>query len=90
MKDFYLPNLTNSKLLLALLAILGLSSCGTYQSAYNDDDGIYNSSSNIKVVSNDEVSSNGSDYFSVSYEEYREISNEDLIGMKGAEITLIA
>ena len=68
MKDFYLPNLTNSKLLLALLAILGLSSCGTYQSAYNDDDGIYNSSSNIKVVSNDEVSSNGSDYFSVSYE----------------------
>lgn len=79
MKDFYLPNLTNSKLLLALLAILGLSSCGTYQSAYNDDDGIYNSSSNIKVVSNDEVSSNGSDYFSVSYEEYREISNEDLI-----------
>lgn len=79
MKDFYLPNLTNSKLLLALLAILGLSSCGTYQSAYNDDDGIYNSSSNTKVVSNDEVSNNGSDYFSKSYEEYREISNEDLI-----------
>jgi hypothetical protein len=69
----------NSNLLLAFIAVLGLTSCGTYQSAYNDDDGIYSSSSETQVAVSDESSDNGSDYFSKSYEEYRDISSDDLI-----------
>lgn len=77
MKVFYLSNIKSSNLFVAIIALLGLSSCGTYQSAYNDDDGIYSTSStNNEVI---ETTDNGSEYFSLPYEEYKRIAEEDLI-----------
>ncbi len=78
MKVFYLSNIKSSNLFVAIIALFGLSSCGTYQSAYNDDDGIYSTSraNNNEVV---ETTDNGSDYFSLPYDEYKRIAEEDLI-----------
>ena len=80
MKVFYLTKIKTTSLLLSIFALVSLSSCGSYQSAYNDDDGIYNSSSNNQTSDEEVVSdTNQQEYFTKSYEEYMNIQDGDLI-----------
>lgn len=80
MKVFYLTKIKTTSLLLSIFALVSLSSCGSYQSAYNDDDGIYNSSSkNESSEIKETVDNNEQEYFTKSYEEYMNIQDGDLI-----------
>ena len=79
MKVFYASKIKTSSLMILFIALVGLSSCGTYQSAYNeDDDGIYASSVNKNTTENTKTT-NKKEYFTKSFEEYMNIQNDDLI-----------
>lgn len=48
MKTYYTSNIKTSTFLLLAIVFIGFYSCGTYQSAYNEDDGIYATTTNKK------------------------------------------
>lgn len=80
MKVFYKSNFKTTSLLFSFFALIGLSSCGTYQSAYNDNDGIYNTTTKIETSDTKVVTQNSAQkYFTKPYEEYMNIKDGDLI-----------
>ena len=80
MKDFYTLNIKSPIYTLFIIILLSLTSCGSYQSAYNEDDGIYATPNSTETVIVEETSSNGEvNYFLLKLNEYKSIDDGDLI-----------
>ena len=80
MKVFYISNIKTSYYSFVAIILLGLTSCGSYQSAYNEDDGIYATPNSTKTVIVEETANNGEvNYFLLKLNEYKAIEDQDLI-----------
>ncbi|MFT6754569.1 MAG: hypothetical protein ACJAV9_000033, partial [Urechidicola sp.] len=77
MKVFYLSKIKQLNFSALIIILIGFTSCGTYQSAYSDDDGIY--TTRDRNVSSDTNSNQDDNYFAQKLEEYQNIDNGDLI-----------
>ena len=77
MKVFYLSKIKQLYFPTLIIILIGLTSCGTYQGAYSDDDGIYATRDrNVTTVVNSNQDDN---YFAQKLQEYQNIDNSDLI-----------
>ena len=77
MKVFYLSKIKQLNFSALIIILIGFTSCGTYQGAYSDDDGIY--TTRDRNISSDTNSNQDDNYFAQKLEEYQNIDNGDLI-----------